>query len=101
MGLSGLGGTRADRLSGGERQRLALVAGIAASPGVLLADEPTSQLDGVNRDLVVDLLLRINAEFGTTVIAVTHDREVASRLGRSVTISEGRLSGGRLDGAIA
>jgi ABC-type lipoprotein export system ATPase subunit len=92
VGLGALAGTPADRLSGGERQRLALVAGIAAAPGVLLADEPTSQLDGVSRDLVIELLLRINTEFDTTVIAVTHDHEVAARLGRSVAINEGRLT---------
>jgi putative ABC transport system ATP-binding protein len=96
LGLRGLQDTRADRLSGGERQRLALAAGIASAPGVLLADEPTSQLDTVNRDLVVELLHRINTEFGTTVIAVTHDPEVARRLGRTLTMNEGRLREGTL-----
>jgi putative ABC transport system ATP-binding protein len=91
LGLRSLEGARADRLSGGERQRLALAAGIASAPGVLLADEPTSQLDATSRDLVVELLRRINTEFGTTVIAVTHDPDVAHRLGRTLTIDEGRL----------
>ncbi len=94
LGLDHLAGSRADRLSGGERQRLSLAVGMASLPGVLLADEPTSQLDLANRDRVTELLRRIGTEFGTTVIAVTHDPDVAAGLGRTVAISEGRLSEG-------
>jgi ABC-type lipoprotein export system ATPase subunit len=81
----------ADRLSGGEKQRLAIAVGVASTPGLLLADEPTSQLDAVNRDNVTDLLKLINNRFGTTVLAVTHDPEVAERLGVSINIDEGQL----------
>jgi putative ABC transport system ATP-binding protein len=63
---------------------------MAGSPGLLLADEPTSQLDTGNRDRVVELLARITETFGTTVVAVTHDPAVAAALGRTVTITEGR-----------
>ncbi len=90
LGLSELGGQRVSRLSGGEQQRLSVAVAMAGSPGLLLADEPTSQLDTANRDLVGELLRRITSNFGTTVVVVTHDPAVAAALGRSVTITEGR-----------
>jgi predicted ABC-type transport system involved in lysophospholipase L1 biosynthesis ATPase subunit len=68
---------------------------MAAAPGVLLADEPTSALDTANRDRVLDLLLRVSAEFGTTVVAITHDPDVAAAFGRTVRIAEGRLEESR------
>lgn len=91
LGLDHLADTPIDRLSGGERQRLALAVGIAAAPGVLLTDEPTSQLDTTNRDRVVDLLRLISRRFHTTVIAVTHDPDVAAGLSRSIGLHEGHL----------
>lgn len=90
LGLSELSGQRVSRLSGGEQQRLSVAVGMAGSPGLLLADEPTSQLDTLNRDRVTELLARITSNFGTTVVVVTHDPAVAAALGRSVTITEGR-----------
>ena len=90
LGLSELSGQRVSRLSGGEQQRLSVAVAMAGSPGLLLADEPTSQLDTVNRDKVGELLARITSSFGTTVVVVTHDPAVAAALGRSVTITEGR-----------
>jgi putative ABC transport system ATP-binding protein len=90
LGLSALGGQRVSRLSGGEQQRLSVAVAMAGSPGLLLADEPTSQLDTANRDLVGELLTRITTNYGTTVVVVTHDPAVAAALGRSVTITEGR-----------
>jgi ABC-type lipoprotein export system ATPase subunit len=90
LGLSELSGQRVSRLSGGEQQRLSVAVAMAGSPGLLLADEPTSQLDTANRDKVGELLRRITSSFGTTVVVVTHDPAVAAALGRSVTITEGR-----------
>jgi len=90
LGLEDLSGLRVSAMSGGEQQRLSVAVGMAGSPGLLLADEPTSQLDTDNRDRVVGLLSRITESFGTTVVAVTHDPAVAAALGRTVTISEGR-----------
>lgn len=95
LGLNQLRDARTDRLSGGERQRLALAAGLSTNPGVLLADEPTSQLDETNRDLVTELLHHINAQFGVTILVVTHDPHVASQLGYQLAIANGRL--GSLD----
>jgi putative ABC transport system ATP-binding protein len=90
LGLEDLAGRAVGRMSGGEQQRLSVALGMAGAPGLLLADEPTSQLDGASRDRVVALLRRISAEFGTTVVAVTHDAEVAQALGRTIAIVEGR-----------
>ncbi|HTZ44786.1 MAG TPA: ABC transporter ATP-binding protein [Jatrophihabitans sp.] len=90
LGLEELSGQRVSAMSGGEQQRLSVAVAMAGSPGLLLADEPTSQLDTANRDLVVALLGRISESFGTTVVAVTHDPAVAAALGRTVTIAEGR-----------
>jgi ABC-type lipoprotein export system ATPase subunit len=92
LGLTDLAGARADLLSGGERQRLALAATMATAPGVLLADEPTSALDTLNRDRVLALLQRVNTEFGTTVVTITHDPQVAAAFGRTVQIADGRIT---------
>jgi ABC-type lipoprotein export system ATPase subunit len=92
FGLGALKDVRVDRFSGGERQRLALATGLATGPDVLLADEPTSQLDETNRDAIVDLLKMINTDFGVTIVAVTHDPYVAERLGHSIALREGRIS---------
>ncbi len=78
-------------LSGGELQRVAIAAAVAGGPGLLLADEPTSQLDLAGRDAVIATLQRVNERFGTTVVAVTHDREVGERLGRQVVMRAGRV----------
>ncbi len=78
-------------LSGGERQRVAFAAAISSGAGLLLADEPTSQLSHDDRDVVVGLVHAVNREFGTTVVLVTHDPEVAARMPRTVTIRNGRV----------
>jgi putative ABC transport system ATP-binding protein len=78
-------------LSAGELQRVALTAAVANEPGLLLADEPTSALDDESRDSVLDLLDRVNTRLGTTVVIVTHDHEVASRMGRQITMRYGRV----------
>jgi putative ABC transport system ATP-binding protein len=89
LGLARLGERPVARLSGGEQQRLALAVAMATSPGLLLVDEPTSQLDDESRGLVIALLTQIGQRFGSTVIAVTHDPVVAESMDRSVTISGG------------
>lgn len=89
LGLAEFAGRRVARLSGGEQQRLSIAVGLARSPGVLLLDEPTSQLDTHSRDRVVELLNRVTAASGCTVLAVTHDPDVAHALGASVTLADG------------
>jgi ABC-type lipoprotein export system ATPase subunit len=89
LGLSDLGGRAVAAFSGGEQQRLAVAMGMANAPGLLLVDEPTSQLDASSREAVVALVSAIGRTFGTTVVVVTHDPDVAGRVGRSVTITQG------------
>jgi ABC-type lipoprotein export system ATPase subunit len=91
LGLAELADQRVARMSGGEQQRLSTAVAMATAPELLLADEPTSQLDGPNRDLVVELFNRVGAEFGTTMVVVTHDPAVADALQRRVSLSEGRV----------
>lgn len=80
-------------LTPGDLQLAAVAVAVASAPGVLLADEPTSQLDHAARDNVLATIARVNAEFRTTVILVTHDPVVAARLPRTVTIRDGRIGG--------
>jgi putative ABC transport system ATP-binding protein len=91
VGLSGRGNARLAQLPPGARQRAAVAVGVAASPGLLLVDEPTSQLDSRGRDEVLAALETVNARRGTTVVVVTHDVAVGARLGRAVTIRDGRV----------
>jgi putative ABC transport system ATP-binding protein len=90
FGLRGRHRMRPRQLAPGERQRLALAVALAAGPGLLLADEPTSQLDSRARDEVVDAL-DVVTRSGTTVVVVTHDPAVSDRMGRTVTIRDGRV----------
>lgn len=91
LGLSALSGQRVHAMSGGEQQRVAVAVALASSPGLLLADEPTSQLDDANRDALVALLSQANSRYGTTVVTVTHDEEVAQAHRRYVRLRDGRI----------
>ncbi len=82
---------RAGKLSGGEQQRVALARALVLKPAMLLADEPTGNLDKRNSEHIHDLLLELNDEFGMTLIVVTHNMELASYMSRSTTIVEGQL----------
>lgn len=91
VGLSGVASARSGALSGGEQQRLGLAVALVNRPQILLADEPTSQLDSSSARDIVDLLLEVNRHQGTTVIVVTHDPVVAAAMDRTVTIRDGRI----------
>jgi putative ABC transport system ATP-binding protein len=95
VGLAGRGRMRLKpgALTPGERQRLALAVAMANRPGLLLADEPTSQLDTAARDDVLTALGNVHRS-GTTVVVVTHDPDVGNRMGRTITIRDGRVGGG-------
>ncbi len=78
------------QLSGGEQQRVALARAFAPRPRLLLADEPTGNLDHATGTAVMDLLFGMQAEFGTTLLLITHDPALAARCGRTVRIVDGR-----------
>ena len=80
-----------DRLTPGALQLLAVAVAVSCRPGLLLGDEPTSQLDHGARDVVLDALAQVNREWGTTVIVVTHDPDVAAAMPRTITIRDGRV----------
>ncbi len=91
LGMGDLAGRPLTGMSGGERQRIAFAATVSSGAGLLLADEPTSQLAHDDRDAMLELIHRVNQEFGTTVVLVTHDPEVAAAMPRSITIRNGRI----------
>jgi lipoprotein-releasing system ATP-binding protein len=82
---------RVNQLSGGEQQRVALARALVLSPALLLADEPTGNLDKKNSEHVHELLYELNRELGMTLVVVTHSFELAAYMSRRVTLSEGRL----------
>jgi putative ABC transport system ATP-binding protein len=79
------------QLSGGEQQRVALARAFVVDPPIVMADEPTGNLDSTNGRLVLDLLLERNKREGTTLVLVTHDTEVASRADRKIVLKDGMV----------
>ena len=92
VGLRDRADHRPDRLSGGEQQRVAVAVALANEPEVLLADEPTGELDTATSAEIFDLMRHVNAALGTTVVIVTHDALVSEQVGRTVAIRDGRTS---------
>jgi putative ABC transport system ATP-binding protein len=92
VGLADRADDRPERLSGGEQQRIAIAVALANGPEVLLADEPTGELDSRTSAEVFHLLRRVNRELGTTIVSVTHDPLVADHVERTVAIRDGRTS---------
>ena len=92
LGVSGCADRRPAQLSGGQQQRVAIAAALANDPRVLLADEPTGELDQENSAQVLEAMRRAAENLGTTVLIVTHDRGVSSHVRRTVAIRDGRPS---------
>ena len=79
------------RLSGGQQQRVAIGRAIISKPNILLADEPTGNLDSENAENIIQLLERLNRSTGQTIVMVTHDKEIAKRCTRQVELSDGNI----------
>jgi ABC-type lipoprotein export system ATPase subunit len=92
VGLSQRSDIRPDRLSGGEQQRVAIAVALANDPPLLLADEPTGELDSQTASEVFGVLRGLNQELGVTVVVVTHDPAIANQIDRVVAIRDGRIS---------
>ncbi|MCX6326812.1 MAG: ABC transporter ATP-binding protein [Bacteroidia bacterium] len=90
-GISDLAGKYPFQISGGEAQRVALVRALANNPSILLADEPTGSLDAKNADILGELLLEMNREYGITLILATHSVDLAKKMSRRLRLKEGKL----------
>ncbi|MDQ6725878.1 MAG: ATP-binding cassette domain-containing protein, partial [Actinomycetota bacterium] len=89
VGLAERAGHRPSRLSGGERQRVAIARALVNRPRLLLADEPTGNLDDDAAAMVIQLLEAVRREFGCTLVLVTHNRELAARAEQRITLDRG------------
>jgi len=95
VGLSDRGGSFPHQLSGGEKQRCAICRALVNGPRIIFADEPTGNLDSMNGAAVLELLLELHRERKTTLVLVTHSREIAATAGRVVLLRDGRIALGR------
>jgi lipoprotein-releasing system ATP-binding protein len=95
LGLSDKLYNKPNQLSGGQQQRVAIARALANNPMVLLADEPTGNLDSKNAEMIYELFAKLNAETGQTIVVVTHDEHFASETRRILHILDGRLSSDR------
>ncbi len=91
VGLHDRGHHYPSQLSGGEQQRVAIARAFANDPQILLADEPTGNLDSRNGSHIFDLLIKLNREHGTTLLLVTHDHHLADLADRKISLSDGRI----------
>jgi putative ABC transport system ATP-binding protein len=91
VGLNGRGHHYPAQLSGGEQQRVALARAFSSRPKVLFADEPTGNLDAATGATIIDLMVELNRDLGTTLVLVTHDLDLASRARRTIRLADGRV----------
>lgn len=91
FGLADRANHKPTELSGGECQRIAVARALICEPEIILADEPTGSLDSANSKILTDILFELGAEKDTTIVIVTHDREIASLTERTVTLVDGRI----------
>jgi putative ABC transport system ATP-binding protein len=91
VGLEGLGGRRPGQLSGGQQQRVAVARALASNPAIVLADEPTANLDSKNSDELLAMMSRLNQESNVTIIVATHDPKVIAHTRRHIVLTDGRI----------
>ena len=91
VGIKDKANNKPTELSGGQRQRVAIARALVANPKVVWADEPTGNLDKENADSVLELILSLNKELGTTVVLVTHDPEIAKKCQRTIKMESGKI----------
>jgi len=92
VGLSGREDHRSLRLSQGEQQRVAIARALSTDPVIMLADEPTGNLDGANKQEIIKLLSELNKKSGATILMVTHDEQVAACTQRILTLNQGKIT---------
>jgi lipoprotein-releasing system ATP-binding protein len=92
VGLSQWQNNRANNMSGGQQQRVAIARALANKPSIILADEPTGNLDTASTHAVFDLMRRINRDEGTTFLMVTHNMDLARRCDRIIEVVDGRIT---------
>lgn len=93
LGLEGKSGRKPRELSGGEQQRVALARAVINGPAIVLADEPTGNLDSASSELVLTMLQRLNQELGQTIVMITHNPEAATYSSRTIHMKDGRIDG--------
>ena len=91
FGLGPKSDRNVNKLSGGERQRVAVARALANNPAIVLADEPTGNLDTKNTEIMMEFMRQLNSELGKTVLVITHNPEVAKRADRLIAIRDGRI----------
>ena len=91
VGLAGREHHYPSQLSGGEQQRVALARGFSIRPKVLFADEPTGNLDAKTGATIIDLMVELNRDLGTTLVLVTHDLDLAARAHRTIRLADGSV----------
>jgi putative ABC transport system ATP-binding protein len=91
FGLESKADKNVNKLSGGERQRVAVARALASDPAIVLADEPTGNLDTKNTEVMMEFMKQLNEEFGKTVVIITHNPEVAKRSGRVLSVRDGMI----------
>ena len=91
VGLEKVKNNLSTKMSGGQQQRTAIASALLNNPKIILADEPTGNLDTENTEMVYKILRKVNREYGTTFVIVTHDRRVAEGADRIIEVKDGRI----------